>query len=94
MCNPLPRAVWSELAVCYLGLGDDGKAIELFRKSYKLTKKTDSFHNYQLVLANIENVYLYRKDHLTAISYYWRALAFSTRGQRSGFNQEVDVRHR
>jgi hypothetical protein len=30
-------------------------------------------HNYQVVLANIGNVYLHRREHFTAISYYQRA---------------------
>ncbi len=69
--------VWSELAVCYLGLGDDEKAMELFRKAERVNYEAGVVHNYQVVLANIGNVYLHRRDHFTAISYYQRALALA-----------------
>lgn len=76
--SPLDVAmVWSELAVCYLGLGDDEKAMDLFRKAEKVDYEAGFVHNYQVVLANIGNVYLHRRDHLTAISYYRRALALA-----------------
>jgi len=68
---------WSELAVCYLGLGDDQKAMELFRKAERVNHEAGVVHNYQVVLANIGNVYLHRRDHFTAISYYQRALALA-----------------
>ncbi len=66
--------VWSELAVCHLGMGDDEKAMELLRAAEKVTHDAGYVHNYQVNLANIGNVYLHRGDHLTAISYYERAL--------------------
>jgi tetratricopeptide (TPR) repeat protein len=69
--------VWSELAVCHLGLGDDEKAMELFRKAERVNYEAGVIHNYQVVLANIGNVYLHRRDHFTAISYYQRALALA-----------------
>ncbi len=69
--------VWGELAVCYLGLGDDEKAMELFRKAERVNHEAGVVHNYQVVLANIGNVYLHRRDHFTAISYYQRALALA-----------------
>lgn len=69
--------VWSELAVCYLGVGDDEKALELFRKAECVNRELGYIHNYQVVLANIGNVYLYRRDHFTAISNYRRALALA-----------------
>ncbi len=69
--------VWSELAVCYLGMGDDEKALELFRKAESVNHESGFIHNYQVVLANIGNVYLHRRDHFTAISYYQRALALA-----------------
>jgi hypothetical protein len=34
-------------------------------------------HNYQVVLANIGSVYLHRREHFTAISYYQRAPALA-----------------
>jgi tetratricopeptide (TPR) repeat protein len=73
--------VWSEQAVCHLGLGDDTKAMELFRKAEKVNYEAGFVHNYQVVLANIGNVYLHRRDHFTAISYYRRALALARRIQ-------------
>lgn len=69
--------VWSELAVCHLGLGDDEKAMELFRRAERVNYEAGAIHNYQVVLANIGNVYLHRRDHFTAISYYQRALALA-----------------
>jgi tetratricopeptide (TPR) repeat protein len=66
--------VWSELAVCYLGLGDDENAMDLFRKAAQVTYECGVVHNDQVVLANIGNVYLHRRDYFTAISYYRRAL--------------------
>lgn len=66
--------VWSELGVCDLGLGQDEKALALFRKAEIVNKEAGFVHNYQVVLANIGNVFLHRRDHLIAISYYQRAL--------------------
>ncbi len=69
--------VWGELAVCYLGFGDDEKAMELFRKAERVNYEAGMIHNYQVVLANIGNVYLHRRDYFTSISYYQRALALA-----------------
>jgi tetratricopeptide (TPR) repeat protein len=69
--------VWSELAVCYLGIGDDEKAMELLRKAEQVNYESGAVHNYQVVLANIGNVYLHRREYFTAISYYQRALALA-----------------
>lgn len=69
--------VWSELAVCYLSLGDDEKAMELFRKAERVNYEAGVVHNYQVVLANIGNVYLHRRDYFTAIRYYQRALSLA-----------------
>jgi tetratricopeptide (TPR) repeat protein len=66
--------VWGELAVCYLGLGNDEEAMELFRKAECVNYEAGVVHNYQVTLANIGNVYLHRLEHFTAISYYRRAL--------------------
>jgi len=74
----LPIAmVWSELAVCYLGLGDDVQALELLQKAERVDYEAGAIHNYQVSLANIGNVYLYRRDYFTAICYYRRALEYS-----------------
>ncbi len=69
--------VWSELAVCHLGLGNDQLSLDLLRKAEDAQHKAGTVANYQVVLANIGNVYLYRGDHLMAISYYRRALMLS-----------------
>jgi tetratricopeptide (TPR) repeat protein len=66
--------VWGELGVCRLGLGRDEEAMELFRKAEMVNRDAGFVHNYQVVLANIGNVYLYRRDYFTALSYYRSAL--------------------
>lgn len=66
--------VWSEMAVCYLGLGDDERAMRLLRDAERVNHDAGFVHNYQVVPANIGNVYLHRGDHFTAISYYRQAL--------------------
>ena len=66
--------VWSELAVCHLGLGDDRKSLELLEKALEENRKAGTVHNYLVVIANIGNVYLHRGDYLTAIDHYRRAL--------------------
>jgi tetratricopeptide (TPR) repeat protein len=69
--------VWGELAVCQLGLGDDSNALELFRRSTQVDRESGAVHNYQVGLANIGNVYLHRRDYLTALSYYQKALGIA-----------------
>jgi tetratricopeptide (TPR) repeat protein len=69
--------VWSELAVCHLGLGDDAKAMEFLRRAELVNRESGSVHNYHVTLAVIGNVYLHRRDYFTAISYYQRALAIA-----------------
>ncbi|MGA8431059.1 MAG: hypothetical protein WB729_14645 [Candidatus Sulfotelmatobacter sp.] len=61
--------VWSELGLCHLALGDDVKAMELLRKAERLDLECGSRHNYQVVLADIGNVYLHRREYLTAVDY-------------------------
>jgi tetratricopeptide (TPR) repeat protein len=52
--SPLSVAtVWSELAVCYLGMGDDQKAVELFRRCEQVDYEAGLMHGYQIDLANI-----------------------------------------
>ena len=76
--SPLDIAmVWSELAVCYLGLGNDQRALELFQKTEKVNRECGAAHNYQVALANIGNVYLHRHEYFTAVSYYQRALTLA-----------------
>jgi tetratricopeptide (TPR) repeat protein len=69
--------VWSELAVCHLGLGDDEKALVLLQKAAQRDVDAGAIHNYQVALANMGNVYLHRRDYLAAISYYRQAITFA-----------------
>lgn len=69
--------VWSELGVCRLGVGQDELAMELFRKAEAVNKEAGFIHNYQVFLANIGNVYLHRRDYLTALAYYQRAVSLA-----------------
>jgi tetratricopeptide (TPR) repeat protein len=69
--------VWSELAVCHLGLGDDVKALDLLRRAERGNREAGAIHNYQVALANIGNVYLHRRDYFGALSYYQRALSLA-----------------
>jgi tetratricopeptide (TPR) repeat protein len=69
--------VWGELAVCELGLGRDQQSLELLRKAEAVQENAGTVANYQIVLGNIGNVYLYRKEYPTAISYYRHALTIA-----------------
>lgn len=69
--------VWSELAVCHLGLGDDSKALELLEEAARRDSEAGSIHNYQVSIANIGNVHAHRGDYLTAILYYQQALTLA-----------------
>lgn len=69
--------VWSELAVCHLGLGDDKKSLELLEQALVVQKEAGRVQNHLVVLANIGNVYLHRGDCLRAIDYYREALALA-----------------
>ena len=57
--------VWSEQAVCHLGLGDDKKAKSFCRKAERVVKENCSTHNYQVIIASIGNIYLHRRDYFT-----------------------------
>jgi hypothetical protein len=48
--------------------------MELFRQPERINFESGVVNNYQVVLANIGNVYLHRRDHFTATSYYQRTL--------------------
>jgi tetratricopeptide (TPR) repeat protein len=69
--------VWSEMAVCYLGLGDDHKSLELLEKTMEIQSAAGVTQNYLVSLANIGNVYLHRGDYLRAIDYYRQALSLA-----------------
>lgn len=66
--------IWTELANCYSNIGEAEKALEFFHKAELVFLESGAIPNYQVCLANIGNVYLYRREFLTAISYYQRAL--------------------
>lgn len=69
--------VWSELAVCHLGLGDDQLSLDLLRRAEAVQKKNGTVANYQIVLGNIGNVYLHRKEYPSAIRYYQCSLTIA-----------------
>jgi protein gp37 len=48
-----------------------------YAKTEAVRLKAGAVANYQVVLGNIGNVYLYRTEFPTAISYYQRALAIA-----------------
>jgi tetratricopeptide (TPR) repeat protein len=66
--------LWSELAVCELGLGNSAEALELFRRAERTTLELGAIPNYQVCVANIGNVYFEMGDYPTAISHYQHAL--------------------
>jgi tetratricopeptide (TPR) repeat protein len=66
--------VWSEMVVCYLGLGDYQRSLQLLEDALQIQREAGTVRNYQVVLANIGNVYLYRGNYLRAIDYYRHAL--------------------
>ncbi len=66
--------LWSELAVCELGLGDPGKALKLFQDAERVNLELGALPNYQVCVANIGNVYFATGDYPTAITHYQRAL--------------------
>ena len=66
--------IWSELANCYLNVDEPEKALQFFQKAESVFLESGATPNYQVCLANIGNVYLYRREFLIAISYYQRAL--------------------
>jgi tetratricopeptide (TPR) repeat protein len=65
------------MAVCHLGLGNDQLSLDLLTRAASVEQQAGTTANYQVTLANIGNVYVYRKDYGTAISYYQRALAIA-----------------
>ena len=69
--------VWGEVAVCRLGLGEDQDALDLLLKAAEIEHRAGFLRNYQITLADIGNVYLHRRDYLTALSYYQRAVSLA-----------------
>jgi tetratricopeptide (TPR) repeat protein len=66
--------LWSEIAVCELGLGHPAEALKLFQDAERVNLELGALPNYQVCLANIGNVYFETGDFPTAISHYQRAL--------------------
>ena len=64
----------SEVAVCYLGMNDASTSLRILQVAEQASFKCGAMHLYQVILADIGNVYLHQGDHWTAISYYQRAL--------------------
>lgn len=73
----LIATVWSEIAVCQLGLGNDEASLDLLTRAAAVDEKAGTPANYQVALANIGNVYMYRGDYTTAIDHYQRALSIA-----------------
>jgi tetratricopeptide (TPR) repeat protein len=48
-----------------------------FQRSAEIDRESGAIHNYQVALANIGSVYFQRRDYLTALSYYQRALVLA-----------------
>ncbi len=66
--------LWSEIAVCELGLGHSGKALKLFQDAERVNLDLGALPSYQVCVANIGNVYYETGDYLKAIGHYERAL--------------------
>ena len=66
--------LWSELAVCELGLGHASKSLEFLHKALIINLELGALPSYQICVANIGNVYFQTGDYLNAISHYERAL--------------------
>ena len=66
--------VQGELGTCYTYLGQTDKALELLERTAAIFQANGALAHYQVSLADIGNVYLYRREFLTAISYYQQAL--------------------
>ena len=64
----------SEIALCLLALGDPEKALQLLRNAERVTWNLGALHLYGIILGDLGNVYLMKKDYWTAIPYYQRAL--------------------
>jgi tetratricopeptide (TPR) repeat protein len=58
-------------------MGQDEEAMELFRKGEEINQAAGFVHNYQVILANVGKVYLFCRDHLTAVRYYQRAVSMA-----------------
>lgn len=68
---------FGDMAVCFLGMGDDTKSLELLEDVLSFYAEAGWVHNYQATIANIGNVYRYRGDYLRAIEYYRCAVEYA-----------------
>ncbi len=68
---------YADMAVCFLGMGDDTKSLELLEDVLPFYAEAGWVHNYQVTIANIGNVYRKRGDYLRAIEYYRCAIAYA-----------------
>jgi len=67
----------SEVAVCYLGMNDASTSLRILQVAERASFECGAMHLYQVILADIGNVYLHQGEHWTAISYYQRALSLA-----------------
>src|SRR5579862_8812386 len=69
--------LWSELAICHMGLGDSEKALGLLYQAEKVTWDLGAIPAYQICLADIGGILFGRGEFAAALSYYTRALGFA-----------------
>lgn len=66
-----------EAGICYLGLGDPDRALQIHIAAGKALADLGARHAYQVNLADMGNVYLQKGEYATAIWHYQRALAIA-----------------
>jgi tetratricopeptide (TPR) repeat protein len=66
--------VWSDIAVCELGMGNPAMALNLLRSAERVNLELGALPNFQVCVANIGNIHCSRGDYLKAIAHYQRAL--------------------
>jgi tetratricopeptide (TPR) repeat protein len=66
-----------EAAICYLWLGDPGRALKIHSEAAGILAELGARHAYQVSLAEMGNVFLHKGEYLTAISHYQRALTIA-----------------
>ena len=72
--NSLMISSWNDVGICYIELNRMDSAIFVFEKSLALTRLMHDTLREAKVLVNIGNVYLHRKDRISAIKYYLQAI--------------------
>lgn len=78
----LGAAFSGEAGICYLGLGEPDRALQIYIAAEKILAELGARHAYQVNLADMGNVYLHKGEYVTAISLYQRALSIA---------QEIDA---